>query len=139
MCIKTLSDGNDRAGEKVSFPQLRRSLGCPSPHSFVVGRGNLLSAILVVSRCALGNIRFPIVLLFVLLIVATLCGCSGKAAAGADLQKQTGSGMAVPVMVAQADTQDVAVELRNIGNVEAYSTVTIRSQDRPDHQGPLSR
>src|SRR5205823_13127819 len=53
---------------------------------------------------------------------------SGKTAAGADLQKQTGSGATVPVTTAQADAQDVAVELRNIGNVEAYSTVTIRSQ-----------
>src|SRR5439155_2425973 len=70
----------------------------------------------------------PIALLFLLLIVVTLCGCSGKAAAGADLQKQTGSGATVPVTTAQADAQDVAVELRNIGNVEAYSIITIRSQ-----------
>src|SRR5205823_8854170 len=35
---------------------------------------------------------------------------------------------AVPVVVAQALAQDVAVELRNIGNVEAYSIITIRSQ-----------
>src|SRR6266851_8672586 len=74
------------------------------------------------------NVRAPLALLFLLLIVVTLCGCSGKAAAGADLQKQTGSGATVPVTTAQADAQDVAVELRNIGNVEAYSTVTIRSQ-----------
>src|SRR5438876_12250857 len=75
-----------------------------------------------------GNIRAPIALLFVLLIVVALCGCSGKAAVGTDPQKQTGSGAAVPVTIAQAEAQDVAVELRNIGNVEAYSTVTIRSQ-----------
>jgi len=67
-------------------------------------------------------------LVFALLIVVTLCGCSGKAAASGDAQKQSGSGAVVPVTTAQADAQDVAVELRNIGNVEAYSTVTIRSQ-----------
>ena len=67
-------------------------------------------------------------LLFVLLLVVTLCGCSGKAAASGDAQKQSGSGATVPVTTAQAEAQDVAVELRNIGNVEAYSTVTIRSQ-----------
>ena len=62
-----------------------------------------------------------------LLVVATLCGCSGNAAAGADPQKQNAPA-AVPVVVAQALAQDVAVELRNIGNVEAYSIITIRSQ-----------
>src|SRR5882724_3641390 len=74
------------------------------------------------------NIFAPLALVFVLLLIVTLCGCSGKTAAGADLQKQSGSGATVPVTTAQADAQDVAVELRNIGNVEAYSTVTIRSQ-----------
>ena len=74
------------------------------------------------------NLGIPIALLFVLLLLVAFCGCSGKAASGADLQKQTSSGAAVPVTTAQADAQDVAVELRNIGNVEAYSTVTIRSQ-----------
>ncbi len=74
------------------------------------------------------NIFAPLALVFVLLLIVTLCGCSGTTATGADLQKQSGSGATVPVTTAQADAQDVAVELRNIGNVEAYSTVTIRSQ-----------
>jgi multidrug efflux system membrane fusion protein len=34
----------------------------------------------------------------------------------------------VPVVVTQAIAQDFPIELRNIGNVEAYATVTIRSQ-----------
>src|SRR5205823_1059862 len=34
----------------------------------------------------------------------------------------------VPVLAAQAETRDVPVTLRNIGNVEAYATVTVRSQ-----------
>src|SRR6266481_3981378 len=74
------------------------------------------------------NIRAAMALVFALLIVVTLCGCSGKAAASGDAQKQSGSGAVVPVTTAQADAQDVAVELRNIGNVEAYSIITIRSQ-----------
>ena len=74
------------------------------------------------------NLCVPGAAALLLMLMANLCGCSGKAAAGTDAQKQTASGVAVPVVVAQAEAQDVAVELRNIGNVEAYSTVTIRSQ-----------
>jgi multidrug efflux system membrane fusion protein len=59
------------------------------------------------------------------LIVA---GCSGKKDSHAELHKEPAPGAAVPVITALAEAQDVAVELRNIGNVEAYSTVTIRSQ-----------
>ena len=54
------------------------------------------------------------------------CGCSGKSA-GADAQKKIDPPR-VPVVVAQAEAKDVPVELRNIGNVEAFATVTIRSQ-----------
>src|SRR3982074_1100678 len=54
-----------------------------------------------------------------------LCGCSGKSTAA---DKQTRGNVVVPVLVAQAEAKDVPVELRNIGNVEAYSTVTVRSQ-----------
>src|SRR6266566_209434 len=39
----------ERVGERGSFPQFRRSLGCPSPHSFIVGKGNPLLAMVVVS------------------------------------------------------------------------------------------
>jgi multidrug efflux system membrane fusion protein len=53
-------------------------------------------------------------------------GCSGKAAS-ADAQKKVVS-PPVPVVVARAEAKDVPVELRNIGNVEAFATVTIRSQ-----------
>lgn len=60
------------------------------------------------------------------LAVAVLGGCS-KGPAGTDAQKRA-EPAAVPVVVAQAEARDVPVELSNIGNVEAYSTVTIRSQ-----------
>ena len=62
------------------------------------------------------------------LLAATsiFCGCSAKAT-GSDAQKKVSS-PPVPVVVAQAEARDVPVELRNIGNVEAFATVTIRSQ-----------
>src|SRR5215472_9345300 len=60
------------------------------------------------------------------LAVAAMSGCS-KGRAGADPPKKV-EPPAVPVVVAQAEARDVPVELSNIGNVEAYSTVTIRSQ-----------
>jgi multidrug efflux system membrane fusion protein len=53
-------------------------------------------------------------------------GCSAKAT-GNDAQKKVSS-PPVPVVVARAEARDVPVELRNVGNVEAFSTVTIRSQ-----------
>jgi len=59
-------------------------------------------------------------------VTSLFCGCSGKAA-GADAQKKVSS-PPVPVIVAQAEAKDVPVELRNVGNVEAFATVTIRSQ-----------
>src|SRR5204862_2614436 len=54
------------------------------------------------------------------------CGCSQKSA-GASTEKKP-EGLAVPVVVAQAEAKEFPIELRNIGNVEAYSTVAIRSQ-----------
>src|SRR5215813_1862458 len=55
-----------------------------------------------------------------------LGGCSREGPAAA----ATGPGTkpSVPVLAALAEARDVPVELRNIGNVEAYSTVNIRSQ-----------
>ncbi len=54
------------------------------------------------------------------------CGCSQKSS-GAGTEKKA-EGLAVPVIVEQAEARDFPIELRNIGNVEAYATVTIRSQ-----------
>ena len=62
----------------------------------------------------------------ILLTVALLGGCSREPAGLAGQKKLEPA--AVPVVVAQAEAADVPVELNNIGNVEAYSTVTIRSQ-----------
>jgi membrane fusion protein, multidrug efflux system len=41
---------------------------------------------------------------------------------------QTGVRAPVPVLAAQAETRDIPVELQAIGNVQAYSAVSIRSQ-----------
>jgi multidrug efflux system membrane fusion protein len=59
--------------------------------------------------------------------IAVGSGCSRE---GHSSASQTGAGTkaAVPVLAALAQVRDVPVELRNIGNVEAYSTVNIRSQ-----------
>src|SRR3954468_16580999 len=55
-----------------------------------------------------------------------LAGCSRDAAP--DDAKKLHSTVAVPVVVAQAIASNVPVTLRNIGNVESFSTVTVRSQ-----------
>jgi multidrug efflux system membrane fusion protein len=60
-----------------------------------------------------------------LMLGACLCGCSRQTA---DQQKKARPNVPVPVVVAQAEVRDVPVTLRNIGNVEAFSMVTIRSQ-----------
>src|SRR5215467_3346798 len=70
-----------------------------------------LEAILVIAAC----------------VIALASGCSNKSA-GIDLQAKAHTSSAVPVRVAKAEATDVPVQLRNIGNVEAYATVTIRSQ-----------
>lgn len=61
-----------------------------------------------------------------LLMLVVLAGCStdqaGKAAA--DRPKKR----AVPVLVGQVDRKTVPVELRAIGTVEPYATVTVKSQ-----------
>jgi len=60
-----------------------------------------------------------------LIPLLVLCGCTGKAS---EAGGKSGTKPSVPVVVAKAEAKDVPIELRNIGNVEAYSTVTIRSQ-----------
>ena len=67
-----------------------------------------------------------VVCLVLLGVAIQFCGCSQKSS-GAGTEKKP-EGLAVPVVVAQAEAKDFAIELRNIGNVEAYSTVSIRSQ-----------
>jgi multidrug efflux system membrane fusion protein len=64
---------------------------------------------------------------------ALFSSCSRKSA---DAKGQRlGSGIAVPVIVAQVESKDMPVELHAIGNVQAYSMVSVRSQIT----GPLTK
>ncbi len=69
-------------------------------------------------------------LLFVMLLVAVGCGGSEATQAGGS-GKGKGKGKAggpVPVVVAKASLKDVPIEVQVVGNVEPYSTVSVRSQ-----------
>ena len=65
---------------------------------------------------------------------ALLCSCSGGATASKDAPGGGGKGGGrrgggdVPVTIALASKRDVPVELQVIGNVEAYSTITVKAQ-----------
>src|SRR5207247_1571152 len=63
-----------------------------------------------------------------LAITLLATGCSDKPSPTDSQQKKAGQRVPVPVVVAQAEAKDVPIELRNIGNVEAFATVTMRSQ-----------
>ena len=71
------------------------------------------------------NMMGVFVSIIALVSALALCGCSGKAS---EAQKTAGTRPSVPVITAQAEAQDVPIELRNIGNVEPYSLVAVRSQ-----------
>src|ERR1051326_8650635 len=77
-----------------------------------VGRGGIVTSL----WCIVG-----------ITVAALANGCSNKSA-GIDLPAKARTSAAVPVRVAKAEAEDVPIQLRNIGNVEAYATVTIRSQ-----------
>ncbi len=56
-----------------------------------------------------------------------LTSCSQKSPAPAS-GKARSAGAPVPVLVAKATTHDVPIEIQAVGNVQAYSSVSIRSQ-----------
>jgi multidrug efflux system membrane fusion protein len=68
----------------------------------------------------------------VLVACLTLGGCTGKstqAASGSEKGGKRGDGGApVPVVVATVSQKDVPVNIEVIGNVEAYSTITVKAQ-----------
>src|SRR5690242_6809441 len=76
--------------------------------------------------------------LALIITVAFSAGCGDKGAAAADPAAggggggkgggRRGMGGDVPVTVATATHKDVPVEIQVIGNVEAYSTITVKSQ-----------
>jgi multidrug efflux system membrane fusion protein len=57
-----------------------------------------------------------------------LSSCSHPSGEAARPGQRRGTGGPVPVMVATAAARDVPLEVPAIGNVQAYSTVTVRSQ-----------
>ena len=70
------------------------------------------------------------------ILALALCGCSNSGAAAAKSDAPGGGGGRgggrgrggdVPVTVAKASTRDVPVEIQVIGNVEAYSTITVKA------------
>jgi len=61
----------------------------------------------------------------ILLAVAFLVGCGGKEAGASKGRRQQGP---VPVTVGKVVQQDVPSQVRAIGNVTAYSTVSVRSR-----------
>ena len=65
-------------------------------------------------------------LILILAWLMFLPACSGNGAKGSGAPPAMG--MTVPVTVAGVTQQTIPVEVRVIGNVEAYSTVTVRSQ-----------
>jgi len=65
-------------------------------------------------------------LILILAWLMFLPACSGNGAKGSGAPPAMG--MTVPVTVAGVTQQTIPVEVRAIGNVEAYSTVTVRSQ-----------
>jgi membrane fusion protein, multidrug efflux system len=79
-------------------------------------------------------------LLFILALSAIallLAGCGNSGAAGPESVEKAGGGKGggrrggggdVPVLVAAAATKDVPVEVQVIGNVEAYTTISVRAQ-----------
>ena len=55
----------------------------------------------------------------------SLAGCSDRASVGADPRS---AAPAVPVTVADVVSKDVPVQVTAVGNVQAYTTVSLKSQ-----------
>jgi multidrug efflux system membrane fusion protein len=68
--------------------------------------------------------------LFILFATAAILftSCSQKSSPPAGGKSGRGGGGAVPVSVAKATSQDIPVEINAVGNVQAYSFVSIRAQ-----------
>src|SRR5689334_12732499 len=74
-------------------------------------------------KCSVGRLQ-SFLLLFFLTAVLTTVGCKSN-----DQVQAAGSGRPpAPVIVANVEQRDIPIQIKAIGNVEAYQTVQIRSQ-----------
>jgi membrane fusion protein, multidrug efflux system len=73
--------------------------------------------------CAKNARLFPLAAGLVFTAASLLTSCSRKPAGDGKVHLPP-----VPVLVANVETRDVPVEIRVVGNVQAYSTVAVRSQ-----------
>jgi membrane fusion protein, multidrug efflux system len=77
---------------------------------------------------SLARLCVPALLFCLPLLSLTWTGCAGNAAKSESPSKK-GMGMpAISVSVAKAVQKDVPIEIHVVGNVEAYSTVSVKSQ-----------
>src|SRR5262250_3869631 len=60
-------------------------------------------------------------------VLAFLVGCGGNGSTTHAAPQRRGEG-AVPVVVTTVTFKDVPIDIQVIGNVEAYSTITVRGQ-----------
>ena len=73
--------------------------------------------------------------LSILGVAGLVSGCSRSARPGADQKK--GSQGLVPVVLGKAVEKSMPVQIRSIGNVQAYSVVNIRSPSCPGCPRPV--
>src|SRR5438874_1630647 len=103
---------------------------CPSMRAEASGFGvQALACPLTLSQAPTDKLKLELrTPTLILMLAATfLAGCSDRSGQS-ESQNPNGTKPSVPVVVAQAEGRDIPVELKNIGNVEAYATVTVRSQ-----------
>ena len=77
-----------------------------------------------------GNILSKLAVTTLALALVVLAGCnrSEVKAAGGGGRGRGGEGGPVPVVVAMVSQRDVPINVDVIGNVEAYSTITVKAQ-----------
>lgn len=96
-------------------------------------KGFMLTRAVGSSRCSSSRPQKPLILLGLALALGLLAGCtstqvSATGPGGGRGKGKKGGGGDVPVTVAVALQKNVPVEVQVIGNVEAYSTISVKAQ-----------
>ena len=112
MAEQIASNPADGAGEGV-IPASQASRRAHTPNRSTKTRARIVQIVSVV------------VLLILLVVVWRFLGERSGTSGGA---RARGAGEVVPVEVASATQQDVPIQIKSIGNVEAQNTVAVRSQ-----------